>query len=188
MLDKLHVRRLRRGRKYPIKRDDEGRSARHRAFDLFDKGLMPAQVAAQVGISARTARRYRADWRKRPTDYRFQYILMKQFLRHANVRHLFATEIAKRLHLPVRFVMRRLSQPWAAKQILTGEWVKWGGEEREKRRWARLQAADMILDMCAEARVSPSQVIAMLRRLKAKRGTPDGKQQDSVRQERPVPD
>jgi len=198
MVRKMSIRRKRdggimpfeigRGRRYPIKRDDEGRSARQRAFALFDAGLMPAEVAAKVGVSARTARRYRSDWRKRPTDYHFKCVLIRQSLRHPSVRDLFATEIASRLDLPVRFVMRRLSQPWAVKQIVTGEWVNWGGEEREKRRWARLQAAGAVLDMCAEAKVSPSQVIALLQLLKAKRRAHGRTPQDSVEQGGTAPD
>jgi AraC-like DNA-binding protein len=68
-------------RKYPIKRDESGKSARCRAFDAFDRGLRPAQVIREVGISLRTACRYFADWKKhRPRlepRYRFAKRLLK---------------------------------------------------------------------------------------------------------------
>jgi hypothetical protein len=53
-----------RSGRYSIKRDEYGRSARQRAFNAFDDGKWPAEVAKLVGISQRTARRYFADWKK----------------------------------------------------------------------------------------------------------------------------
>ena len=180
MFQLLRGKSWRGGRKYPIKRDEEGRSARQRAFALFDVGLMPADVAAQVGISARTARRYRADWKKRPRDYRVHYDLMKRWLRNPEARRLFAAEIAGHLDLPVRSVLKRLSQPWAAKQVLTGEWSKWVDEKKRRRRWERLQAAGIILDMCAEQRVSPSAVIAELKERRRAAQMAQGQQQNTT--------
>ena len=52
----------RKERKYPVKRDVFGDSARKRAFELFDKGKLPSQAAQLVDISKITARRYFADW------------------------------------------------------------------------------------------------------------------------------
>ena len=41
-------------RKYPIKRDEYGQSARSRAFAAFDAGKRPAEIYEQIGISKRT--------------------------------------------------------------------------------------------------------------------------------------
>lgn len=134
-------------RRYPVKRDEQGRSARQRAFVLFDQGCTPAGVAAQVEISARTARRYHADWKKRPHDYPIRYTLMKMALRDQHLRLSMAQAVASDLKLPVRTVLPYLSRPWAAKQLLTGEWRNWAAEERERRERLRLQAATEVIEM-----------------------------------------
>ena len=75
MIKKFRPSLLRKRRKYPIKRNEFGESARRRAFDCFDRGLRPAQVANEVGISPRTACRYFADWKRhRPKlDARYHF-------------------------------------------------------------------------------------------------------------------
>jgi len=70
----------RRRRKYPIKRDEWGRSARRQALDLFEHGKMPAQVALIVGVSVRTARRYFQDWKKLPRNLESKYMVAKKLL------------------------------------------------------------------------------------------------------------
>jgi len=57
-----------KGRKYPIKKDEYGRSARKRAFAAFNSGARPADVASEVGISLQTACRYFSDWKKLPKN------------------------------------------------------------------------------------------------------------------------
>lgn len=67
----------RKGRKYPIKRDSYGRSARQRAFAAFENGKTPAEVAVMVPISVRTARRYFADWQKLPHNLELHYRMIR---------------------------------------------------------------------------------------------------------------
>jgi hypothetical protein len=67
--------------RYPIKRDESGQSARRRAFDAFDEGLKPADVAPMVDISVRTAGRYFEGWKKLPQNFEMRYGLAKMALR-----------------------------------------------------------------------------------------------------------
>ena len=155
-------------RRYPIKRDEQGRSARQRAFALFDQGCTPAGVAAQVEISARTARRYHADWKKRPENYDIRYVLMKMALLDQHVRSRVAQAVASELKLPVRAVLPYLSRPWAAKQLLTGEWRNWAAEERERRERLRVKAATDIIEMHERESVPLEMICATLGDLRAR--------------------
>ena len=74
----LSVNKLRKkSRKYPIQRDITGRSGRRRAFDAFDKGKRPAQVAGEESIKPKTAYRYFEDWKKLPKNSEMEYKAFK---------------------------------------------------------------------------------------------------------------
>jgi hypothetical protein len=55
---------IKKSRKYPIKRDNEGRSLRARCFELFEQGKRPAEVAEELKMNEATAFRYFRDWRR----------------------------------------------------------------------------------------------------------------------------
>ncbi len=56
----------RKHRKYSIKRDQYGRSARQRCFDLFDEGVTLAEISKTVGITVRTVYKYHQQWKRQP--------------------------------------------------------------------------------------------------------------------------
>ena len=66
-----------KSRKYPIKYDKYGRSTRQRAFELFDEGWRPAQVARELNMIPRTAYRYFECWKKLPKDLETTYKLWR---------------------------------------------------------------------------------------------------------------
>jgi hypothetical protein len=102
----------RRTRKYPIKRDEYGKSARRRAFDTFDQGLRPAQVALLVNINLPTACRYFADWKKLPQKVEVRYRLAKAV--HKSTREFSADTIklmGAHLGMSEEEVVDRLQKP-----------------------------------------------------------------------------
>ena len=82
MLNILPIKLKKKSRKYPIKRDEYGTSARQRAFEAFDQGKRPAEVALMVGISLRTACRYFSDWKKLPKNSELLYRIAKAGLKN----------------------------------------------------------------------------------------------------------
>ena len=68
---------IKKSRKYPVRKDECGRSARQRAFEAFDDGKNPREVARMVEISVRTAYRYFADWKKFPQNLELHYQMIK---------------------------------------------------------------------------------------------------------------
>ncbi len=55
-----------RGRKYPIKRDGEGRTARQRCFEMLKDKVPLPEIAKTVGVKIETVRKYYQQWKKNP--------------------------------------------------------------------------------------------------------------------------
>ena len=132
---------LRGGRKYPIKRDEFGRSARQRAFWLFDTGMRPSAVAPRVGISVRTARRYCADWKKTGADDK-RYHFVKKLIKNSSEFSEKTIEILSTgLGMSREEVIERLQKPWGLRQGLLGEWPNYNREIMEGEAESRLRTA-----------------------------------------------
>ena len=123
---------LLKGRKYPIRYDEFRRSARKRAFQAYDGGLNPSQVAHMVGISIRTARRYRHDWKRQPQNLELRCRLLKAaFKSNPGLRQEITKLLAAKLGISEEQALARLQKPWALKQLVSGQWRKWKDEEKE---------------------------------------------------------
>ncbi len=126
-------------RKYPIKRDENGRSLRQQAFELFDKGLRPSQIYKQKMIPAKlkTLFRYFEDWKKEEKRLSYQAIrqAMKKFPEFTDG---VIKALANKLKMSVEEVEIRLIKPWGLKQALLGEWPDYGLRQRQKKIEARL--------------------------------------------------
>lgn len=118
-----NLRLTRRKRRYPIRRDEHGRTARRRCFEHFDKGLRPAQVAKLEAMKFQTVCRYFADWKKMPKNLEEKYRLLKT-LRKNNTGFSDNTikALAEFLRLPEDTIILRLQKPWGLKQILMHKW------------------------------------------------------------------
>ena len=129
-------------RKYPIKRDEFGKSARRRAFDAFDRGLRPAQVIREVDISLSTACRYFADWKKHHPKLEVRYDLLKTLRKmRGELSDETLNRIGEALGMNLEEVLQRLQRPWGLKQLLTGEWPNYVREARQSEAESRLLAA-----------------------------------------------
>jgi hypothetical protein len=63
-------------RKYPIKRDENGKSARNRCFEMFADNTPIDEIAEIVGVKIDTVRRYHLQWKKNP-NFERQYVYIK---------------------------------------------------------------------------------------------------------------
>ena len=166
MLNRLRIRLKKKSRKYPIRRDKYGKSARRRAFDAFDDGKRPAEVARMAGISVKTACRYFLDWKKLPKNLGLRYRIAKATLK--NDRE-FPEEIIKSLATGLGMsdeeVIMRLQRPWGLKQLLLGKWPNYIKEERRSQAESRLEAALNIVRFVEHSGMTPEKVRAELGRL-----------------------
>ena len=121
---------LKRGRKYPIKRDQFGRSGRKRAFDGFDKGLRPSQVAREADIKPRTAYRYFQDWKKLPENLEMEYRAFRALKKRGiDITGENIELLAVGLGMSQEEVRRDLQKPWGLKRLLMGKFLNKSGSK-----------------------------------------------------------
>ncbi len=158
MLNILAIRLKRKKRKYPIKRDEFGQSARQRCFDTFDSGKRPAEASRLVDVSLRTARRYYADWKKLPNNMELRYHIAKSLRKNSEFRKDMIEIIANSLRMSEEEVEKRLQKPWGMKQLLMGKWPDYLDEEQQRQFEARLGAALRLVRFAENTRKEPEKV------------------------------
>ena len=169
----LRMPRRSKRRQYPIKRDDRGRSARQRAFEAFKQGAKPAEVAATVPISVRTARRYYADWKKLPESVEIRYRLLRVARKHNSG---FSQELIEllgaQLEMPEAEVAERLERPWGLKKLLMGEWPDRRQERERTDAETRLHSALTLILLLESGGLSPEGILQHLLALGAEPSMP----------------
>ena len=134
----------RKSRKYPIKRDEFGQSARQQAFALFREGYRPSQIDKQemIPVSINTLFRYYEDWKKLPQNFKLKYLIQKIRLKNdTEFSHKFVQELAEFLGMSWEEATTRLHQPWSLKQLLLGEWPNYRRQKTQSEQERRLKAA-----------------------------------------------
>jgi hypothetical protein len=129
-------------RRYPIRRDDQGRSLRQQAFELFDKKLRPSEIYKQNLIPAKltTLLRYYEDWKRTGGHYSYR-IIRKVTKNNPDFKEQLIQGLAKHLEMPVEDVKKRMLRPWGLKQALRGQWPDYGLEREQSEVEARLNGA-----------------------------------------------
>lgn len=166
MLRFLGIKLKTKSRKYPIKRDEYGRTARQRAFAAFQEGKRPAEVSRMAGIRLSTACRYFADWKKLPANVDIRYKLLK-VMRKSDGEFSEKTirMLATNLGMPEEEVIDRLHKPWGLKQLLMGEWPNYAREERQSERERRLQAALNLINFIEHSGMELDKIKALITKL-----------------------
>lgn len=157
-----------RSRKYPIKKDEHGRSARRRAFDAFDFGKRPGEVVRMVGVSPRTAYRYFADWKKLPQNLELHYQTMKT-VRKSNREFSKETveSLSAYLEMSEEEVNERLGKPWGLRQLLMGKWPNHCQEREQNEAELRLRAALRVINLMESGGAPPEKILDQLLKMKA---------------------
>jgi len=166
MFTNLPIKLRKKSRKYPIKRDEYGKSARRLAFDAFDRGLKPAQVTDELDISYRTAYRYFADWKKQPRNLELRYQMAREIYKHEpQFEQEVIKTLATNLDLPEEKIVERLQKPWALMQLVRGKWSPEIEERRIAKSLARLDSALQFLNLYEILGVSPERIKTELDKL-----------------------
>ena len=107
------------GRRYPIKRDQSGRSLRQQAFELFDAGSRPSHIYNKrlVDASPKTLFRYYEDW-KRDNRRPSSSVLKRSTDRHPELAEEGVRELSAQLGIPAAEVIAWSQQPWGLIQLL----------------------------------------------------------------------
>ncbi len=133
-----------RGRKHPIKRDENGRSTRQRAFALFGEGQRPAQVCKTIPMSLRTACRYYQDFKK--LHHRVPYSTIRQWLRERpELSDRVIATLATSLDMSREEVVIRMQKPWGLLGAMKGDWPNYKLDKRRTEIEDRLLAALIVI-------------------------------------------
>jgi AcrR family transcriptional regulator len=156
-----------RSRKYPIKRDEFGRSARRRAFEAFDRGKRLGEVAQLVGISPQTVYRYFADWKKLRHHLELDYRMMK-IVRKSNRDFSQKTVdlLSTYLEMSEEEVIERFEKPWGLKQLMMGKWPNYHQEREQSEAEFRLRAALGLINFIESRGVPPEKILDQLLKMK----------------------
>ena len=132
------------GRRYPLKRDENGRSARQRAFDLFGTGQRPAEVCKTIPVSLRTACRYYEDFKK--LHHKVPYSMIRKWMReNPEFSDKVIDMLATSLEMPREEVIVRMQKPWGLLQVMKGEWPNYRLERQRTGIEERLLAALQVI-------------------------------------------
>jgi hypothetical protein len=133
---------LKKSRKYPIKRDEYGQSARQQAFILFSHGFRPAQIFKDkmVPVKKTTLFRYHADWKKVKNVPAYS-IFRKLRKTHPEIADDTIKMLAEELRTTEEEVTLLWSKPWGVKQLLSGEWPRTDRAEIQGKIQSRLVAS-----------------------------------------------
>ena len=132
--------RLFRRRKHPIKRDENGRSARQHAFELFEAGQRPAQVCKTLPMSFQTCCRYFQDYKR--IRHKVPYTTIRRWMKEKpEFSEKVIGMLADSLEMPPEEVVTRLQKPWGLLEALKGKWTNYGLERERTEIEDRLMAA-----------------------------------------------
>jgi DNA-binding CsgD family transcriptional regulator len=113
---------FKKSRKYPIRRDSEGRSLRARCFELFAGGKRPKTVAEELKMKEPTVGRYFKDWQRLGPDFNRQYSFVKGLLKKdAPDREKNIEILSKMLGIEKEEFEAILSRPHGLRRFLTGK-------------------------------------------------------------------
>jgi hypothetical protein len=111
-----------KSRKYPIVRDEDGRSTRRQAFDLFTEGYRPSQVFKEglVAISMKTLLRYFEDWKKQKRLIP-RSLFRKIMMGSPDSTEKYVQMLADYYEVPPEVIAIQLSKPWGIERLTKGE-------------------------------------------------------------------
>jgi hypothetical protein len=119
-------------RKYPIIRDEQGKTIRARCFEAFDKGLRPAEVTRKLSINPKTAYQYHYQWKKLPENFEEEYQILRKYLKERpEARNYIIRTLSRELGMPEYKIKLWLESPWGLKQIKSGKWRRILERERK---------------------------------------------------------
>ena len=153
-------------RKYPIRKDEQGKSARRRCFEFFDDGVKPTEAARKIGISPKTAFHYHYQWKKLPEHLEDKYLVLKNYLKERpEVRGKIVKLLSMELGEPEYVISRRLESPWGIKQLASGKWGAIIKRKKEMENDYRYRVAMTMIDMATTQGVSIEEIAEALKKL-----------------------
>jgi transposase len=133
-------------RKYPVKLDEKGKSARSRCFEMFIDNTPLSEIAKIVGVKIGTVRRYHQQWKKNP-NFERQHAFIKELLKKtAPDRERTIELFARAWGITKEQLEAILEQPHGLRRLMTGKFYFPGHADADHKRYVALELALLISD------------------------------------------
>ncbi len=134
------------GRRYPVKRDEQGRSARRRCFKMFFDQVPLDEIVGVVEVTPETVRRYYLQWRQEPV-HREGYSFARHLFAQANPNRDANLELfAKAWGITKEQLEIIHSQPHGLNRLITGKIYAPAHQAADHKRHVALEVAVLIAD------------------------------------------
>ena len=135
-----------KGRRYPVKRDEAGKSARQRCFEMFEDKIPALEIAKTVAVTLGTVHTYHKQWKNNPR-------LEAQHAYFKGLMNKKAPDFERNLDLVARFcgVQRdeldtMLRKPHGLRRMMMGKFYFPVQAEADHKRTMALELAMLISD------------------------------------------
>jgi hypothetical protein len=113
--------RFKKSRKYPIKYDEYGKSARQRCFEMFAMIIPLTEIAKETGLSIETVRRYHRQWKQNPNFEGQLHFVKSLFDKKSPFRDENIKIYSKAIGITPEKLEEILSQPHGIKRLMKGK-------------------------------------------------------------------
>jgi hypothetical protein len=113
--------RIRKSRKYPIIRDENGRTARERCFELFPQLIPLKEIAKHLGLPIETVRRYHRQWKQNQKFEGQLHFAKSLFEKKSPFRDENINIYSKAIGITPEKFVEILSQPHGLKRLMQGK-------------------------------------------------------------------
>ncbi len=134
-----------RSRKYPIRRDGDGKSLRQRCFKLFPQEMRPGEVAAELNMKISTVQTYFKQWKKESQDSRSGEDYLKRILKQPGPEREKTISLLSRVfRLPEDNIEEILAKPYGLRHLLVGKVYTPGHEDADFKRRMSFEIGEFI--------------------------------------------
>jgi hypothetical protein len=144
---------LRKHRKYPIQYDDGGQTLRARSFALFEEGMRPPKVAAELQAKRSTVDTYFRQWKHLGPGFEKQLAYFKRLLNPLSPDRDRTMELlSKALKISGEELETILSKPNGLRRLMTSKYYLRGHADRDHKHYTVFRLALVIADHLVQSR------------------------------------
>ena len=138
--------RRKKRRKYPVKFDERGKSARSRCFEMFADETPLSEIVKEVGVKIETVRRYHLQWKENP-NFEQQHAYFKELLKKTAPDRERTIELcARACGITKEQFETILSQPHGLRRLMMGKFYFPGHADADHKLYVVLEMAMTISD------------------------------------------
>jgi hypothetical protein len=145
-MDVFKVFKRNKRRKYPIIRDEKGKSARQRCFEMFEEQVPVDEIAAATGAKLETVYRYHRQWSENPEIENYIKYFNKQLNPLAPDRERQVELLARAYGISQEHLEILLHQPHGLRRLFSGKYYSPKHADIAHKNYVSMEIANLISD------------------------------------------